>query len=73
MTEPHSVDPAGANSASAGQLTPPTTGVPDVDHALQSLDRLADREVIDHAPIFDDVHGVLREVLSAAGREDSSA
>ncbi|EFQ83938.1 hypothetical protein HMPREF0063_10654 [Aeromicrobium marinum DSM 15272] len=48
----------------------PPTGHPEVDEALDGLRDLDTVEVTEHAARFDRVHGILRDILSTAGRED---
>jgi hypothetical protein len=46
-----------------------TTGHPDIDGALERLDRLGDLEITSHPEEFDAIHRVLRESLANAGRD----
>lgn len=43
---------------------PQTTGNEAVDEALSALSGLADRPVTEHAPAYEQVHTVLRDVLN---------
>jgi hypothetical protein len=45
------------------------TGHPDIDGALERLDRLDDLEITSHPEEFDGIHRVLRESLANAGRD----
>lgn len=46
-----------------------STGHPEIDEALERLDRLDDREITSHPEEFDAIHRVLRESLANAGRD----
>jgi hypothetical protein len=45
------------------------TGHPDIDGALERLDRLDGLEITSHPEEFDGIHRVLRESLANAGRD----
>ena len=53
---------------SSETVEPPVTGDERVDEALRGLSELAQLEVDEHAPRFDAVHEVLREVLNSPMR-----
>lgn len=46
------------------------TGHDEIDRALARLEDLPGLDVVEHPAQFDAIHGVLREVLAGAGRED---
>ena len=58
----------GASQYQPTQVTP--TGHPAIDEALERLDRLDDLEITTHPEEFDAIHGVLRESLANAGRDE---
>lgn len=70
MTE----QPEPVEDPAAAPARPPveSVGHPLVDEALDGLRDLDDLDVTQHAARFDQVHGVLRDVLSAAGRADAA-
>ncbi len=49
---------------------PVTTGHPEVDSVLRSLDALDGAPLADHVAVFESAHERLRTVLSDAGRAD---
>jgi hypothetical protein len=50
------------------EVTP--TGHPAIDEALERLERLHDVDLSLHVEEFDAIHGVLRESLANAGRDE---
>lgn len=58
--------PTPPNAAAA----PEPTGHPRIDEALERLDRLDDLDITQHPDEFDAIHGVLRESLANAGRDE---
>lgn len=44
------------------------TGHPEIDEALERLERLDELQITDHPEQFDAIHGVLRASLANAGR-----
>lgn len=46
------------------------TGHPRIDEALERLHRLDELEITAHPEEFDAIHGVLREALANAGRDE---
>ena len=63
-TGPAGADPAADEEAvAASPASPPGTGDPRVDAALRLLDQLPELPVGEHAPVFEQVHAELTEVL----------
>lgn len=66
---PGGAGPAGGDQAAdegavaADAASPRGTGDPRVDAALRLLDRLPELPVSEHAPVFEQVHAELTEVL----------
>jgi hypothetical protein len=50
---------------------PEPTGHARIDEALERLDRLDDLDISLHPEEFDAIHGVLRESLANAGRDET--
>lgn len=48
----------------------PSTGHPAIDEALERLSRVDELDISLHPEEFDAVHGVLRESLAHAGRDE---
>jgi hypothetical protein len=68
QARPEQAAPAGDGPADDQALTTagpsaPGTGDPRVDAALRPLDRLAQLPVGEHAPVFEQVHAKLTEIL----------
>ena len=51
--------------------TPWSTGDERVDEAVARLDDLDERDVDEHADVYDTIHGDLADVLDDAGSEES--
>ena len=51
-------------------LTPEPTGHARIDEALERLEGLDDLDISLHPEEFDAIHGVLRESLANAGRDE---
>lgn len=64
----HSVDAADEVVDPVAAVEP--TGHAQIDEALQRLDRLGDLPITEHPEEFDAMHGVLRESLANAGRDE---
>jgi hypothetical protein len=60
-----SADPAAADEAGS-------TGDARVDQAVAALDGLAGRPPEEHAAVFEDIHGKLRQVLNELGEDPGS-
>ena len=65
MTMPHD-DHADAHGEEYAAARPGPLGDSRVDAALARLDDLQDRPVGEHADVYDDIHGRLREALEDA-------
>lgn len=63
MTEP-------MTSAAVGATAPEPTGHRRIDEALERLELLDDLDIAQHPDEFDAIHGVLRESLANAGRDE---
>jgi hypothetical protein len=55
---------------SAGHDSDVQTGHPAIDEALERLDRVDELDLSLHPEEFDAIHGVLRESLANAGRDE---
>jgi hypothetical protein len=53
-----------ADAGRPGEPTPPVTGEPAVDAAIDRLAALDDHPVADHVAIFDDTHRQLQDALT---------
>ena len=51
---------------------PPETGHPRIDDALERLEGLDELDISAHPEVFDTIHGVLRESLANAGRDEGT-
>lgn len=61
--------PAVALAAPPAAAPPEASAGPVTAEVRAQLERLADRPVIEHATVFADIHGVLQNALSDAGRD----
>ena len=81
MPEAADTAPDTADGVDQGSLQPETaesvdrdvatlsTGDATVDHALERLSELDERDLRDHAAVYDDIHQELRRALDAAAGE----
>lgn len=63
-----SADPVPAPAVEMPELQ--LTGHPQIDDSLERLQRLGELDISAHPQEFDAIHGVLRESLANAGRDE---
>jgi hypothetical protein len=69
MSEMQDEQPAGSGGTDPAFVVEPT-GHARIDAALERLERLDALEIAAHPEEFDAIHGVLRESLANAGRDE---